>query len=55
MKAEAFIKILQTEWAYACCYLSNNERLDLLLAFLTYYNHERAHGGISEATLASRL
>ena len=54
-KAEAFIKILQTEWAYVRPYLSNAERLDLLPAFFTYYNHGRPHGGIGGATPSSRL
>ncbi len=54
-KAEAFIKILQHEWAYARPYLSNAERLDLLPTFLTYYNRVRPHGGIGGATPSSRL
>ena len=54
-KAEAFNKILQREWAYAQPFGSNEERLALLSHFLTYYNHERSHGGIQGATPASRL
>ncbi len=33
-KAEAFIKILQNEWAYARKYLSNHERLEELERFM---------------------
>ena len=54
-KAEAFIKILQNEWAYARKYLSNNERLGELERFMRYYNHRRPHGGIEGAVPASRL
>ena len=54
-KAEAFIKLLQAEWAYFRPYSSNRERLDALTGFLAYYNHRRPHGGIGGATPASRL
>ena len=54
-KAEAFIKILQNEWAYARKYLSNHERLGELERFMWYYNHRRPHGGIAGAVPASRL
>ena len=54
-KAEAFIKILQNEWAYARKYLSNHERLGELERFMRYYNHGRPHGGIGGAVPASRL
>jgi transposase InsO family protein len=54
-KAEAFNKILQAEWAYSRPYTNNPERLDDLSRFLTYYNHERPHGGIGGAVPASRL
>jgi len=54
-KAEAFIKILQNEWAYARHYLSNHERLRELERFLRYYNHCRPHGGIGGLVPASRL
>ena len=54
-KAEAFIKILQAEWAYRRRYDSNRERLGTLPAFLREYNHDRPHGGIGGAVPASRL
>ena len=54
-KAEAFIKILQAEWAYQRPYHSNRERLDALPVFLVYYNQHRPHGGIGGAIPASRL
>jgi len=54
-KAEAFIKILQNEWAYARKYLSNYQRLRELKRFIRYYNHRRPHGGIGGMVPASRL
>ena len=54
-KAEAFIKILQNEWAYGRLYTSNAERLADLPVFLREYNHARPHGGIDGAVPASRL
>ena len=54
-KAEAFIKILQNEWAYAREYTSNHRRLKALKSFLDYYNHLRPHGGIAGAVPTSRL
>ena len=54
-KAEAFIKILQNEWAYARKYLSNPQRLEQLARFMRYYNQRRPHGGIAGAVPASRL
>ena len=52
---EAFIKILQDEWAYGRFYASNAERLADLPVFLSEYNHARPHGGIGGAVPASRL
>jgi len=54
-KAEAFIKILQNEWAYARRYLSNHQRLGELERFMQYYNHRRPHGGIGGTVPASRV
>ncbi|MBM3957243.1 MAG: transposase family protein, partial [Gemmatimonadetes bacterium] len=54
-KAEAFIKILQNEWAYARRYLSNEQRMAKLTHFMRYYNHRRPHGGIGGLVPAARL
>ena len=54
-KSEAFIKILQAEWAYRRRYDSNRERLAALPAFLREYDRDRPHGGIGGAVPASRL
>ena len=54
-KAEAFVKILQAEWAYRRHYASNAERLAALPVFLGEYNHARPYGGIGGAVPASRL
>lgn len=54
-KAEAFNKTLQTEWAYARVYTSNEERLALLPQFLHRYNNHRTHSGIGWVPPASRL
>jgi transposase InsO family protein len=45
-KAEAFVKIVSNEWAYARPYLNTEERTEMLGPFLQYYNQERPHGGI---------
>lgn len=42
-KAEAFIKTSLREWAYERLYLSNQERLEALPVWLSYYNHHRTH------------
>ncbi len=54
-KAERFIQILQSEWAYARLYRSNAERLRGLPRWLYSYNHRRPHGGVGGAVPASRL
>jgi transposase InsO family protein len=49
-KAERFIKTLLAEWAYGRLYRTNQERLDALPSWATYYNTERTHtalGGIT--------
>lgn len=49
-KAERFIKTLLAEWAYGRLYRTNDERLEALPAWVTYYNTERTHtalGGIT--------
>jgi transposase InsO family protein len=54
-KAEAFIKIITNEWAYAEPYADNRERAEMLDPFLRYYNLTRPHGGIGGATPISRV
>ena len=49
-KAERFIKTLLAEWAYGRLYRTNQERLDALPGWTSYYNVERTHtalGGIT--------
>jgi transposase InsO family protein len=49
-KAERFIKTLLAEWAYGRLYRTNQERLDALPGWASYYNTERTHtalGGIT--------
>jgi transposase InsO family protein len=45
-KAEAFIRILQREWAYAFIYPTSNHRAKALPGWLRWYNNHRPHGGI---------
>lgn len=45
-KAEAFVKIVSNEWAYAKPYHNTEERAEELGPFLRYYNLYRPHGGI---------
>jgi len=54
-KAEAFIKTIQREWAYARPYASNAARLRALVAFVDAYNHTRPHTALSNRPPASRL
>ena len=54
-KAEAFVKIVINEWAYATAYHSNAERAEDLGPFLRYYNLDRPHGGIGGNTPISRV
>lgn len=54
-KAEAFIKTLIREWAYAMLYTSNAERLDALQKFANYYNYRRPHTSLDRLSPASRL
>ena len=49
-KAERFIKTFLAEWAYGRLYRTNDERIDSLPAWVTYYNEARTHtalGGIT--------
>jgi transposase InsO family protein len=54
-KAEAFVKIVANEWAYARAYLNTEERAKMLDPFLRYYNLERPHGGIGYRPPISRV
>jgi transposase InsO family protein len=54
-KAEAFVKIIINEWAYACGYQNSAERAEELGPFLRYYNLDRPHGGIGGNTPISRV
>jgi len=42
-KAEAFIKTMLREWAYARLYRSNHERLRALPRWVDFYNRQRTH------------
>jgi transposase InsO family protein len=45
-KAEAFIRILQREWAYAFVYPTSIHRARALPSWIRWYNNHRPHGGI---------
>jgi transposase InsO family protein len=45
-KAERFIRTLIDEWAYARLYMSNQERLTALPAWVDFYNARRPHTGL---------
>jgi transposase InsO family protein len=45
-KAEAFIRILQREWAYGFVYPTSSHRARALPGWLRWYNNHRPHGGI---------
>jgi transposase InsO family protein len=46
-KAEAFIRILQREWAYGLVYPTSTHRAKALPGWLRWYNNHRPHGGIN--------
>jgi transposase InsO family protein len=54
-KAEAFIRILQREWAYAHVYPSSHHRARALPGRLRWYNTHRPHGGIGGHPPISRV
>lgn len=54
-KAEAFVKIVTNEWAYAREYQNTEERTERLGPFLRYYNQYRPHGGIGGQRPISRV
>jgi transposase InsO family protein len=45
-KAEAFIRILQREWAYGLVYPTSIHRAKALPGWVRWYNNHRPHGGI---------
>ena len=54
-KAEAFIRILQREWAYGLVYPSSAHRAKALPGWLRWYNNHRPHGGIDGHPPISRV
>jgi transposase InsO family protein len=54
-KAEAFIRILQREWAYAYIYPSSSHRARALSGWLRWYNNHRPHGSIDSHPPISRV
>lgn len=54
-KAERFNRTLQTEFAYAQAWTSNQHRLDALPAWVQHYNTERAHSALAGHPPLSRL
>jgi transposase InsO family protein len=54
-KAEAFIRILQREWAYAFVYPTSAHRARALPGWLRWYNNHRPHGGIAGHPPISRI
>jgi transposase InsO family protein len=54
-KAEAFIRILQREWAYGLVYPSSSHRAKALPGWLRWYNNHRPHGGIDGHPPQSRV
>jgi transposase InsO family protein len=54
-KAEAFIRILQREWAYGHVYPSSSHRARALPGWLRWYNNHRPHGGIGGHPPISRI
>ena len=54
-KAEAFIRILQREWAYAFIYPTSTHRAKALPGYLRWYNTHRPHGGIGGQPPITRI
>jgi transposase InsO family protein len=54
-KAEAFIRILQREWAYAYIYPTSSHRARALPGWTRWYNNHRPHGGIDGHPPISRV
>lgn len=54
-KAEAFIRILQREWAYAFIYPSSAHRARALPGWVRWYNQHRPHGSLAGRPPISRI
>jgi transposase InsO family protein len=54
-KAEAFIRILQREWAYGLIYSTSSHRARALPGWIRWYNNHRPHGGIGGQPPTSRV
>jgi len=54
-KAEAFIRILQREWAYAFIYPTSHHRTRALPGWIRWYNNHRPHGSLQGRPPISRI
>ena len=54
-KAEAVIRILQREWAYAYIYPSSKHRAQALSGWTRWYNNHRPHGSLGSNPPLSRV
>jgi transposase InsO family protein len=54
-KAERFNRTLQTEWAYATAWTTNDERTAALDSWLEHYNTARSHSALGGRPPVSRL
>jgi transposase InsO family protein len=54
-QAERFNRTLQTEWAYATAWMTNDERTAALDTWLTHYNTARSHSALGGRPPISRL
>jgi len=54
-KAERFIRIMLSEWAYARPYPSSTQRRAALAPWIDFYNHRRPHGSLGRQPPISRI
>jgi transposase InsO family protein len=54
-KAERFNRTLQTEWAYATAWMTNDQRTAALDSWLEHYNTARSHSALGGRAPISRL
>ena len=54
-KVERFNRTLQAEWAYSRPFVSNSERTQALLEWLSHYNTTRRHQALAGQVPISRL